>query len=107
VQSFATQNGLSLKSGAPTLNVTLRSLRTAENIWHRSGYDARIVLMSRLRAASGKACWEEPVEGNATNYGYSGSVENYQITLNRALDAAMLHMVASPGFKDSLCHCAG
>jgi hypothetical protein len=43
--------------------------------------------------------------GAAGNYGHCGSIQNYQETLNSALDAATLHMAQSQGFKDAVCHC--
>lgn len=46
------------------------------------------------------------MDGTAGNYGYAGSVPNYQETLNGALDNASLHLAESQGFKDGLCHCA-
>jgi hypothetical protein len=44
--------------------------------------------------------------GAAGNYGYSGSIQNYQETLNSALDAATLHMAQSQAIKDTACHCS-
>jgi hypothetical protein len=80
-------------------------MNTVESIWHRSSYDAHINLTGQLQSASGKICWKEAADGAAGNYGYSGSVQNYQETLNSALDAATLHMAQSQGFKDAVCHC--
>jgi hypothetical protein len=100
------QDGIKLNSAGPTLVLEIDALRTSENIWHRSGYEARIVFDAALRSASGKTCWQESVEGKAGNYGYSGSIENYQETLNSALDEATLHMLNSARFSDALCHCA-
>ena len=91
---------------APTLSLGLDSLRTSENIWHRAGYEARIVFAATLRAPSGRICWQESVEGKGGNYGYAGSIVDYQETLNAALDAATLHMLNSSGLNDALCHCA-
>jgi len=99
------QNGESPGAGAAVLNLDLDAMRTSENIWHRSGYDARIVFAASLQTASGKTCWQESVDGKAGNYGYSGSVLNYQETLNGALDAASLHMLNSAAFESALCHC--
>ncbi len=106
VTHFMAQDGIKLNSAGPTLVLEIDALRTSENIWHRSGYEARIVFDAALRSASGKTCWQESVEGKAGNYGYSGSIENYQETLNSALDEATLHMLNSARFSDALCHCA-
>ena len=43
--------------------------------------------------------------GKAGNYGYAGSIENYQQTLNSALDAASQQIVSPQPFRDALCHC--
>lgn len=105
MQTYLTQNGLSLAGSGPALVVSLDSLSTRESIWHRSSYSAVIALTAHLQSPAGKACWKATVQGHGGNYGYSGSVENYQETLNEALDDAMQSM-ASAGFKDALCSCA-
>ena len=106
VQSVLRQNGFSTQGGGPSLVVMLDSLHTVESIWHRSSYDARITLTGELRSTAGKVCWKGSVEGQGGNYGYSGSIVDYQETLNAALDSATSNMVLAPGFKDALCHCA-
>ena len=60
---------------------------------------------AELRSAAGKVCWKGSVEGQGGNYGYAGSIPNYQETLNAALDAATSNMIQAPGFKEALCHC--
>lgn len=106
VEHFMAQTGVKPGAGGPTLSLDLDALGTAETIWHRSGYEARIVFAAALQSPSGKTCWQESVEGKAGNYGYSGSIENYQETLNSALDAATLHMLNSAAFNSARCHCA-
>ncbi len=105
LQSVLTQNAITIPGSGPKLGVTLDSLHTTESIWHRSGYDARIVLTGRLQGRSGKVCWNATVQGTGGNYGYSGSIVNYQETLNSALDAASLNLAQLPGFRDALCQC--
>jgi hypothetical protein len=105
VQGFLAQNSVSVEGSGPTLTVSLDSLHTVESVWHRASYDARVMLTAELRSAGGKSCWKESAEGAAGNYGYAGSVQNYQETLNAALDAASTHFAASQGFKTALCHC--
>lgn len=106
VQGFLAQNAVSFQGSGPALLVSLDSLHTVESVWHRAGYDARIGLTWQLRSPGGKGCWKESLEGTAGNYGYAGSVENYQETLNGALDAASSQLAESQGFKTALCHCA-
>jgi hypothetical protein len=106
VQGFLAQNAVSFQGSGPKLLVSLDSLHTVESVWHRASYDARTALTAELQSAGGKSCWKESVEGTAGNYGYAGSVQNYQETLNGALDAASLRLAESQGFRTALCHCA-
>jgi hypothetical protein len=106
VQGFLAQNGVSFQGSGPTLLVSLDSLHTVESVWHRASYDARIALTGQLQSPGGKTCWKETVAGTSGNYGYAGSVQDYQETLNGALDEASMHLAESQGFKAALCHCA-
>ena len=106
VQGFLAENGVRFQGSGPTLLVSLDSLHTVESVWHRAGYDARIALTGQLQSPGGKTCWKETVAGTSGNYGYAGSVQDYQETLNGALDAASMHLAESQGFKAALCHCA-
>jgi hypothetical protein len=105
VQSFLTQNGINFSGAGPRLQISLDSLNTTESIWHRASYAAGIALTARLQSPAGKVCWKTTVQGHGGNYGYAGSVLNYQETLNEALDDATLAM-SNAGFKDALCHCS-
>jgi len=105
VQGLLAQNRVIFQGSGPTLLISLDTLRTTESIWHRSSYDAQVSLTGELRSPSGKTCWKGTGEGKGGNYGYSGSVENYQETLNEALDAATLQMTQPQAFRDALCHC--
>jgi hypothetical protein len=106
VQEFLAQNAVIFQGSGPKLLVSLDSLHTVESVWHRASYDARIGLTAELQSPGGKTCWRESAEGSAGNYGYAGSVTNYQETLNGALDAATTHFAESQGFKSALCHCS-
>jgi hypothetical protein len=91
---------------APVLRISVEQITTNENIVHRSGYDGRIVISGQLiRLGSGSPCWRDRADGAAENYGYSGSIENYQETLNHALDRAMIHLLSIPEFKRAICSC--
>jgi len=105
VLSLLTQNGVTAQYGAPQLLVAIETLRTTESIWHRASYAAQVTISGRLQSRSGRVCWQGTGSGSGGDYGYAGSIENYQQTLNGALDAATLQLVQSPGFKDALCHC--
>ena len=105
VQTFLTKTGIQVQGNGPTLHVTLDSLRTSESIWHRSSYEARIALSAVLQSPAGRACWQDKFEATSGDYGYSGSIDTYQGTLNSALDAATLRLAESQGFQNALCHC--
>jgi hypothetical protein len=106
VQKYLTQSGIHFQGGGPELILSLDSLRTSESILRRSSYEARIALSSRLQTSAGKSCWQGRIEGASGNYGYSGSIVDYQEALNGALTDALLRMAQSQGFRDALCHCA-
>lgn len=107
MQRYLTSHGVAVAPRGPELLVDLHVLRTEEDIWHRASYDARVSVLARLQAPSGKVCAEESVEGKAGNYGYAGSTENYQETLNSALDDVSQHLLDDPQFATALCQCGG
>ena len=98
-------NVASDKASAPTLAVTIEQITTSENVLHRSGYEGHMTLTFELRNG-GKSCWKDRVDGSAENYGYAGSIENYQETLNHALDRAVTRAFNNPEFKKSVCNCS-
>jgi len=92
------------KADAPSLAVTIEQITTTENVLHRSGYEGHMTLTFELRNG-GKSCWKDRVDGSSENYGYTGSVQNYQETLNHALDRAVVRAFNNPDFKKSVCSC--
>lgn len=106
IVGLLTQNGVIVQNGAPQLLVAIDTLRTTESIWHRASYSAQVTMSGRLVSRSGKVCWQGTGTGSGGDYGYAGSVQNYQETLNAALDAATVQLSQSSGFKDALCQCA-
>lgn len=84
-----------------TLTLTLDSIVTDEAVYRRAEYDARVVV--RVEVAGGGADWAANKSGFSENYGYAGSAENYQETVNHALDKALVATVNDPGFRDALC----
>jgi hypothetical protein len=106
VLAVLAQNGVTGQGVAPQLVVAIETLRTTETIWHRGSYAAQMTMSGWLRSPSGRICWQGTGSGSGGNYGYAGSIEDYQETLNSALDAATVQLAQSPGFKDALCHCA-
>ena len=97
--------GSSAKAGGPVLHLRIEQINTNENVLHRSGYEAHIFISAELRNGS-STCWKDRVECSSENYGYSGSVQNYQETLNHALDRATARILSSPDFKKAVCSCS-
>lgn len=92
------------RSGGPVLRVVVERVRTFENVYRRAGYEASVRLSAVIVEGDGETVrWRGHANGNAGNYGYAGSAENYQETLNHALDRAMISLMESPGFRDALC----
>ena len=104
----ATQRvGISQKSSGPVLRITVRQIVVSEDVARRSGYEGRISISAELKRKSGGVCWQDRFEGASENYGYSGTAENYQETLNHALDRAMIRLLGDPGFQRKICSCGG
>lgn len=105
VDSYLSHNGLKVQGNGPKLALTLEQLQTSESVYHRASYEAQVALAAELTSPSGRSCWKGTAQGKGGNYGYAGSIENYQETLNSALDAASLQLVSPQAFRDALCHC--
>ena len=95
----------SSKAGAPLLRISIDDINTSENVLHRSGYEGHMTITASLVDASGRSCWRESFNTSAENYGYAGSTENYQETLNHALDRAMIKILSNAAFKTAACSC--
>jgi uncharacterized lipoprotein YajG len=106
VESALQRAGVKTASAsAPVLKITIDQISTLENVLHRSGYEGRIGFSVELHTSGGAPCWKGHTDGFAENYGYAGSVENYQETLNHAVDRAMIKLLEMPDFKKALCSC--
>jgi uncharacterized lipoprotein YajG len=107
-ESTLQKAGVPVAGKGSVLHVRVDLITTNENVLHRSGYDGRIALsLELLPAAGGAACWSDRAEGSSENYGYAGSIENYQETLNHALDRAAMRALSSPEFRKAACACGG
>ncbi len=95
--------------GKPELRVRLIRLSVDEKAAFNSEYDALVSLEAAIhRLGSPEPCWNGRAEATAHNYGRSGTPDNYDEALNRALDAAIAKVVAMDGFFDALCdRCPG
>ena len=105
IESGLKTGGVTMKSGAPTLRISLDSIKTDESVYRRAQYNGRINMTAELVSSSGRSCWKSDINGASENYGYAGSAENYQETLNHALDRAVISLLNSSGFKNAVCSC--
>jgi hypothetical protein len=92
---------------APILRIVVEHISTEERVYRRAEYSGRVVLLVELRRSDNEqSCWQERVDGGADNYGYAGSRENYQETVDHAFDRAVIRALNSGGFKEAVCACA-
>lgn len=89
-----------------TLALELVSVTMTESTYVQSEFDGRVVIHAVVRDGS-EELWSERKDGFAENYGRPGNPENYQETLNHALDRALTALVNDPGFRDAVCSEAG
>ena len=89
--------------GKPVLHISVEEVSTKENVYFAGGYEAKVVISGELLGKNGKSCWKDKVQGAGENYGYAGRVDNYQETLNHALDRAVIEMVIS--LHSDICDC--
>ncbi len=103
----AQKSGIPQKTSGPILRITVRQIVVSENVARRSGFEGRIQIAAELLRKGGGICWQDQFEGTSENYGYSGRNDNYQETLNHALDRAMIRLLSDPGFQRKICSCGG
>ena len=89
--------------GKPVLHISVDEVTTKENVYFAGGYEAHVVISGELVGKNGKSCWKDHVQGAGENYGYAGHIDNYQETLNHALDRAVIEMVIS--LQSDICDC--
>jgi len=89
--------------GKPVLHISVDEISTKENVYFAGGYEAHVVISGELVGKNGKSCWKDQVKGSGENYGYAGRIDNYQETLNHALDRAVIEMVIS--LQSDICEC--
>ncbi len=87
-------------SSGPAIRITLDRVFTDEQVYRQAEYDGKVELKARV---SGGASWSGAASGFAENYGRPGSAENYQETVNHALDKALTSLVNDTGFRAALC----
>jgi hypothetical protein len=89
---------------ASTLAVSLVNVHLEEKTYHNAEFSGAIGLdVAVYTANAATPCWKGQVTGTGSNYGKAANPENYQETLNRALEKATLELLSQPAFQDALC----
>jgi hypothetical protein len=87
-----------------TLAATLVQLSLEERTYHNAEFSGGATLDLTLTTANSPTpCWRGQISGSGTNYGKAGNPENYQETLNRALEKATADLLNQKSFQDALC----
>jgi hypothetical protein len=87
-----------------TLAATLVQLNLEERTYHNAEFSGGVGLDLVLNTDNSPSpCWKGRISGSGTNYGKAGNPENYQETLNRALEKATASLIAQKSFQDALC----
>ena len=95
-------------AGGPTasaLAATLVKLNLQESTFHNAEFSGDVALDVLLSTAQGSPapCWKGRISGAGTDYGKAGNPENYQETLNRAVEKAMADLLSQKAFQEALC----
>lgn len=98
------KSNVNVGSRGPTLRLRVDQITTSESVYHRAEYNGRVALTADVISGS-RSCWNGRVDGSSQNYGYAGSAENYQETLDHALDRAMISLLNNSDFTNALCNC--
>jgi hypothetical protein len=89
---------------ASAVAVSLVQLHLEEKTYHNAGFSGIVTLDVVVSGANpATPCWRGQVTGSGTNYGKAGNPENYQQTLNRALEKATFELLSQSAFQDALC----
>ncbi len=89
---------------ATNLAVKLDQLYIEEKTFSNAEYSGGVTLEVVLTVANSPTpCWKGEISGGGTNYGKSGSAENYQETLNRAVEKATSDLLRQKKFREALC----
>ncbi len=89
---------------AITLTVTLDQLYLEEKTYSNAEFSGGVGLEVLVNVAnSSTPCWKGQITGGGTNYGKIANPENYQETLNRALEKATADLLRQRKFREALC----
>ncbi len=86
------------------LTMKLTGIHIEEVAYRNSTFEGRVIIDIELsRTGSGGAVWSHRTDGSAQNYGRPGKTENYQETVNHALDRAVTSAVNNEALRQKLC----
>jgi hypothetical protein len=98
------KSNVNVSGRGPTVQLRVDQISVGESVYRRAEYNGRVALTADVMSGS-RSCWNGRVDGSSQNYGYAGSAENYQETLNHALDRAMISLLNNSDFTSALCNC--
>jgi len=86
------------------LTMKLAAIQIEEVAYRNSTFEGRVIVDIELsRTGTGDSVWSHRTDGSAQNYGRPGKTENYQETVNHALDRAMVSAVNNEVLRQKLC----
>ena len=86
------------------LTMKLALIQIEEVAYRNSTFEGRVIIDIELsRAGNGGSVWSHRTDGSAQNYGRPGKTENYQETVNHALDRAVASAVNNEELRQRLC----
>jgi hypothetical protein len=86
------------------LTMKLAAIRIEEVAYRNSTFEGRVIIDIELnRTGGGGSVWSHRTDGSAKNYGRPGKTENYQETVNHALDRAVTNAVNNEELRQKLC----
>ncbi len=86
------------------LTMKLAAIRIEEVAYRNSTFAGRVIIDVELsRTGGGGPVWSHRTDGFAQNYGRPGKTENYQETVNHALDRAVMSAVNNDLLRQKLC----
>jgi hypothetical protein len=95
---------LTTATDKPSGLMRLEQIVMSETVRVRADYNGRVTLsLDLLAPTTGRTCWSARVTGFAENAGYAGSAENYNETLNQALDKALIQLLSTGELSANLC----
>ncbi len=86
------------------LTMKLAAIQIEEVAYRNSTFEGRVIIDVELsRTGGGGPVWSHRTDGFAQNYGRPGKAENYQETVNHALDRAVTSAVNNEALRQKLC----